>query len=254
MKAPKTNPIPSQAAQFLKLAGLVLILFTLLNYVMLLFPLNLGDVEWRLRFTTQLVDRGILPILGIALMFSAYGFEDILGISKAQPKIGWNTLKFWVYLMSLFLGVLFLLLIPLHVTSAIAGSNQAIERVNQDAADAKEQLEERLAQQQAQITDLLKSDQRVEDFTGGVELTEEQSETLEKFKNDPEALKLQAATIRDRLTEQIERRKQQAQQRSQNGAFKSIVRTGISSLLLASCYLTIGWSGFRGNRPRRARR
>ncbi|MDY6802742.1 MAG: HpsJ family protein [Cyanobacteriota bacterium] len=254
MKVPNTNPIPSQAAQFLKLAGLVLILFALLNYILLLFPFNLGDVEWRLRFTTQLVDRGILPILGIALMFTAYGFEDILGISKAQPKIGWNTLKFWVYLISLFLGIIFLLLIPLHVTSAIAGSNLAIERVNQDAADAKEQLDERLEQQQAQIADLLASNQRVEDFTGGVELTEEQSETLDKFKNDPEALKVQTTAIRSRLTEQIEARRQQAQQRSQNGAFKSIVRTGISSLLLASCYLTIGWSGFRGNRPRRPRR
>lgn len=107
MKGTNTNPIPIQAAQFLKLAGLILILFTLLNYILLLFPLNLGDVEWRLRFTTQIVNQGIVPILGIALMFSAYGFEDILGLSKAQPKIGWNNLKFWVCLISLFLGLSF---------------------------------------------------------------------------------------------------------------------------------------------------
>ncbi len=173
MKGSNTNSIPSQAAQFLKLAGLVLMLFALLNYILLLFPLNLGDVEWRLKFTTQLVNQGILPILGIALMFSAYGFEDILGISKAQPKIGWNTLKSRVYLVSLFLGIIFLLLIPLHITSAVAGSNQAIEKVNQDAADAQKQLEERLSQQQAQIAGLLKSNRRVEDFVEGVELTEE---------------------------------------------------------------------------------
>ncbi|MDY7004528.1 MAG: HpsJ family protein [Cyanobacteriota bacterium] len=251
MKGTNTNPIPIQAAQFLKLAGLILILFTLLNYILLLFPLNLGDVEWRLKFTTQIVNQGIVPILGIALMFSAYGFEDILGLSKAQPKIGWNTLKFWVCLISLFFGIIFLLLIPLHITSAVAGSNQAIEKVNQDAADAQKQLEERLSQQQAQITGLIESNQRIEDFVGDVELTEEQLANLERFKNNPGALKTQTEAIKENLTKQIEARKQRAEQRSQLGALKSSIRIGLSSLLLASCYLTIGWSGIKGNKARR---
>ncbi|NEO53985.1 MAG: hypothetical protein F6K54_13420 [Okeania sp. SIO3B5] len=253
MKGTNTNPISIQAAQFIKLAGLILIIFTLINYILLLFPLNLGDIEWRLNFTTQLVNQGILPILGIALMFAAYGFEDIVGVSKAQPQIGWNNLKFWVCLVSLFLGIIFLLLIPLHITSALAGSNQAIEKVNQDAVDAQKQLEERLSQQQAQITNLLKSNQRIEDFVGDVELTEDQLETFEKFKNNPAALEAQTKAIKDELTKQIEAKRLEAEQRSQLGVFKSTIKTGLGSLLLASCYLTFGWGGMRGSKPRRSR-
>lgn len=253
MKGTNTNPISIQAAQFLKLAGLILILFALLNYILLLFPLNLGDIEWRLKFTSQLVNQGILPILGIALMFAAYGFEDIVGVSKAKPQIAWNGLKFWICLISLFLGIIFLLLIPLHITSAVAGSKQAIEEVNQDAVDANKELEERLSQQQAQIADLLKSNQRIEDFVDDVELTEEQLETFEKFQNNPTALKAQTKAIKDELTKQIEANRLEAEQRSQLGAFRSSIRIGVGSLLLASCYLTIGWSGIRGSKPRRSR-
>lgn len=153
----------------------------------------------------------------------------------------------------LIFGIIFLLLIPLHITSAVAGSNQAIEKVNQDAADAQKQLEERLSQQQAQITGLLESNQRIEDFVGDVELTEEQLANLERFKNNPGVLKTQTEAIKEKLTKQIEARKQRAEQRSQLGALKSSIRIGLSSLLLASCYLTIGWSGIKGSKPRRVR-
>lgn len=254
MKGTTVTQIPSQAAQFLKLGGLVLIIFTLFNYLLLLFPLNLFDVQWRLSFTTQMVDLGIWPILGIGLMFAAYAFEEILGQSKALPTIGWKTLKFWVYLVSLLLGIIFLLLIPLHITSAVGASNDTVKQIEQEATQAKQELEQRLENQQAQMTSLLADNQGLEDFTKNSELSEDQLARLEQFKNDPAALKLQTETIRDRLTQRIDRRKEEAEKRSQMGAFKSSIRIGISSLLLASCYLTIGWSGFRGNRPRRARR
>ena len=201
-----------------------------------------------------MVDLGIWPILGIGLMFASYAFEEILGQSKALPKIGWNTLKFWVYLVSLLLGIIFLLLIPLHITSAVGASTETIQQIDREASVAQQELEQRLEQQQAQMTALLTDDRDLEDFTDNIELSEDQLARLEQFKNDPAALKLQTETIRDNLTQRINTRKQQAEKRAQLGAFKSSIRIRISSLLLASCYLTVGWSGFRGNRPRRPRR
>ncbi len=253
MKGTVVSQIPGQAAQFLRLAGVILMLFTLFNSLLLLFPLNLSDLQWRLRFTTQVVDLGIWPILGIALIFASYGFEEILGQSKALPKIGWNTLKFWVCLVSLFLGIIFLALIPLHISTAVTASNQTIKKIQQEATESQQELEQRLEQQQTQMSALLTDNQKLEDFTDNVELSEDQLKRLEQFKNNPAALKAQTKAIKDKLTKTIDDKKQAAEQRSQLGAFKSSIRIGISSLLLASCYLTIGWNGIRGNKLRRVR-
>lgn len=253
MKGSNISPVPALAAKFLKLAGIITVLFAIINSALLFFPLNFGDIDWRLSFTTQIIERGILPILGIALMFCGYGFEEIIGIAPPQAKVGWNSLKFWIYLLSLFLGIMFLLLIPLHISTAVAESNQNVERLNEEAVIAQKQLEERLGERQSSLASLLKNNQRLEEYISKEQLSKEQLAELEKFKNNPDVLKVRTEEIRTQLTKKLEQNKQKAQQSSQLGAVKSSVRIGLTSLLLASCYLTIGWSGFRG-KPRRVRK
>ncbi|MGD1809128.1 HpsJ family protein [Dapis sp. BLCC M126] len=252
MKGSNISPVPALAAKFLKLSGIIVILFTIINSVLLLFPLNFGDIDWRLSFTTQIIERGILPILGIALMFCGYAFEEIVGIASPEAKVSWNSLKFWIYLLSLFLGIMFLLLIPLHISTEVARSNQNLEKLNEEAVIAQKQLEERLGERQSSLASLLKNNQRLEEYISQEQLTKEQLSELEKFKNNPTALKVRTEEIREELTKQLEKNKQKAQQSAQLTAVKSSVRIGLTSLLLASCYLTIGWSGFTG-KPRKVR-
>ncbi|MEB3885408.1 HpsJ family protein [Lyngbya sp. CCY1209] len=250
MKGTSQSKIPSQAAGFLKLAGVILFFFALINYILLFVPPNFGDVRWQLNFTTQMVEQGVIPILAIALMFCAYGLEEVAGVGPEKPKVGFNDLKFWVYLISGFLGVIYLLLIPLHVSTAIAASNQTIEKINEDAATAQAQLAERLEQQQNQMATLLQNSRRLEDYVREQQLTEDQLTRLEQFRENPKALELQTDAIGEQLKQEIEDRRLKAEQRSKLGTFKSGVRVGLGSLLLASCYVTIGWSGLR-NKPSR---
>ncbi|NET43715.1 HpsJ family protein [Okeania sp. SIO2B3] len=250
MKGSNISPVPALAAKFLKLSGIIMVLFAIINSMLLLFPFNLGDIEWRLNFTTQIIERGILPILGIALMFCGYGFEEILGIAPPQAKVSWSNLKFWIYLLSFFCGIMFLLLIPLHISTAVAQSNQNVEKLNEDAVIAQKQLEERLGQRESSLASLLKNNQKLEEYISQEQLSKEQLAELEKFKNNPDALKVRTEEIRTQLTKQLEQNKQKAQQSSQLTAVKSSVRIGLTSLLLASCYLTIGWSGFKGSKSK----
>ncbi|NEQ76841.1 MAG: hypothetical protein F6K23_29745 [Okeania sp. SIO2C9] len=252
MKGTNISQVPVQAVRFMKLAGIILVLFTIINYVLLLFTIKIGDTDWSLNFTTTIVEEGIVPILGIALMFCAYGFEEILGLAPTQPKLSWNSLKFWVYLLSFFLGIIFLLIIPLHISNTLAVSNEAVEAANQTAKEEKEILEQRLDQQQNVIGDMLRDRQKLEAFTRKRQLSEEQIDNLEKFKNNPNAFKVKVEEVRSNLTQQIERKQQREIQKSQLSTFHSSIKIGLTSLLLASCYLTIGWSGFRG-KPRRVR-
>ncbi|MEB3343688.1 HpsJ family protein [Okeania sp.] len=252
MKGSNISPVPALAAKFMKLAGIIMVLFTIINSVLLFFPPNLGDVSWQLSFTRQIIEQGVLPIIGIALMFCGYAFEEIIGIAPAQTKVSWNSLKFWIYLLSFFFGIMFLLLIPLHINTEVMRSNQNVERLNEEAVIAQKQLEERLGERQSSLDSLLKNNQKLEEYISREQLSEEQIAELERLKNNPDALKVRTEEIRKQLIKQLEQNTQRALQNTQLAAVKSTVRIGLTSLLLASCYLTIGWSGFTG-KPRRVR-
>ena len=245
MKGTNVSQVPVQAVRFMKLAGIMLVLFTIINYFLLIFTIKTGDTNWSLNFTTIIVEEGIIPILGIALMFCAYGFEEILGLAPPQPKLRWNSIKFWVYLLSFFFGIIFLLIIPLHISNAVAVSNEAVETANKTAKEEKEILEQRLEEQKNIIGDMLRNQPKLDAFIKKRQLSEEQIANLAKFKNNPNAFKVKVEEVRSTLTQQIESKQQQEIQKSQLSAFHSSLKICLISLLLASCYLTIGWSGFR---------
>lgn len=245
MKGTNVSQVPVQAVRFMKLAGIILVLFTIINYFLLIFTIKTGDTNWNLNFTTIIVEEGIIPILGIALMFCAYGFEEILGLAPPQPKLRWNSIKFWVYLLSFFFVIIFLLIIPLHISNAVAVSNEAVETANKTAKEEKEILEQRLEEQKNIIGDMLRNQPKLDAFIKKRQLSEEQIANLAKFKNNPNAFKVKVEEVRSTLTQQIESKQQQEIQKSQLSAFHSSLKICLTSLLLASCYLTIGWSGFR---------
>ena len=245
MKGTNVSQVPVQAVRFMKLAGIILVLFTIINYFLLIFTIKTGDTNWNLNFTTIIVEEGIIPILGIALMFCAYGFEEILGLAPPQPKLRWNSIKFWVYLLSFFFGIIFLLIIPLHISNAVAVSNEAVETANKTAKEEKEILEQRLEEQKNIIGDMLRNQPKLDAFIKKRQLSEEQIANLAKFKNNPNAFKVKVEEVRSTLTQRIDSKQQQEIQKSQLSAFHSSLKICLTSLLLASCYLTIGWSGFR---------
>ncbi len=243
MKVTTPLPITLQAARFVKLAGMAMIMIALLEYILLPIPMDSG-VEWWLNITTQMVDRGIVPMLGMALVFSGYAFENIAISSDSKPKPGLD-LKFWVFLISSILGLLFLAIAPIHMSNVVKARNQTIEQINQEAKDAEKQLEIRLEQQATQLTDLLANQQNLDNYVNQGDLSADELARLQKFKDDPNALKLQISTVRSNLQKQIETRRSAAENRSKVGTLKSLWRVGISCLILASCYLTIGWTGFK---------
>jgi uncharacterized membrane protein YccC len=132
------------------------------------------------------------------------------------------------------------------MSNVVQARNETLKQINQEAKDAKEQLEVRLEQQVTQLQDILGNEQNLESYMNQGDLTADELARLQTFKDDPQALKIQMATVRSNLEEQIEARRQASENRSKVGTLKSLWRVGISCLLLASCYLTIGWTGFTG--------
>ncbi|MGL6139751.1 MAG: HpsJ family protein, partial [Planktothrix sp.] len=56
----------------------------------------------------------------------------------------------------------------------------------------------------------------------------------------------QADNLPTQLSTQIRDRKQELETQAKTQSLKSSLRTGISSLLLAIGYITLGWTGLKG--------
>lgn len=242
----KSSPASSSfTALALKIVGLVMIVSSLLDYILAIIPFNIDQREWQIAVTTQFVDRGIIPLVGIALVVLAYRIDN--AASQAPQKSLFQDLRFWLLSLSSLLGLIYLLLVPLHFYNVYAQSDEAFKQINQKASQAETQLQ---AQTQ-QVDALIKDPQRLSELekaiasgqVQGEQLTRLQAlrQQLDTFKKDPKALGQQV----DAAKKQISKGKEEAENRAKTEALKLGLRTGLSSLFLAIGYIVVGWTGLR---------
>jgi hypothetical protein len=256
------------AARTLKVVGIILILSFLLDFVILLFPFQPTDKGWQIGLATALVDRGIVPMVGLGMLFAGYWIDSTNDSDRPQPL----DLRFPALILSSILGLLFLLIFPLHLNNVRQASTLTVNRINQEADQAENQLKTQLSQLQAQLsndqvkaqleqqktqikaqfTELLKDEQKYKQALENPNLPATQKELLKKFKANPQELDKFLAQQSDpqglaneRLN-QIRQRKEDAEKQAKQEAWKSGLRIGMSSLLLSIGYIIIGWTGLRG--------
>lgn len=230
--------------------------------MILAFPIKALDRLWQINLATQLVDRGIIPMVGLALIFAGSWIDSAAGDSSSRPS--WLDLRFWGLLFSSLLGLLFLLIFPLHLNNVRQASTQTIEQIDQQASQAEAQLQNQLGSEQAQvqlerqqsqfrsqISNLLQNEQQFNQALQNNQLPENQKKLLQQFKSDPKALdqflqsQFSTEALRTRALGQIRGREQQVKQQAKQDAWKSGLRIGISSLLLSIGYIAIGWTGLK---------
>lgn len=245
MKTSRSESLQTRASRLLKLAGILLILSALVDYILLPIPFQWGDPQWQLRMTTKIVERGVVPLMGMAFIIGGYGFDKTSETTQPTRSNKWQNLHFWSAVISSFLGLVFLLLVPIHIGNVFAARGVTVEKINQDATQAKQELEQSLQQQQKNLEALLGNSQNLESYIENNNLSPEKQNRLQEFQQNPEALEKQTKTVRNVMEEQIETRRRQALKDSKVGAIKSSIRIGIESLLLASGYVVIGWTGLK---------
>ncbi|HEY9741599.1 MAG TPA: HpsJ family protein [Coleofasciculaceae cyanobacterium] len=244
----KSSPIYSSfTALTLKIVGLIMMLSSLLDCILVAIPFNLLQRNWQIGFTTQLVDRGLLPLVGIALFSIGYWIDYNSGTAPTDQKPSVQDLRFWVFLLASLLGLIFLLLVPLHINNIVQQSNETFQQINQKATQAETQIQN----ETQQVNALLKDEQKLSELEKAIEsgqipgnqLPQAQllREQLQTFKKDPNALNKQVEAAKNKIRTE----KQNAENETKTGALKLGLRTGLSSLLLAIGYIVIGWTGFR---------
>ncbi|NEO27345.1 MAG: hypothetical protein F6K03_10730 [Kamptonema sp. SIO4C4] len=236
----------------LKVVGVILIISSIVDYIILAIPFNPLDQDWQISFTNQFVDRGIIPMVGIGFIVAGYWIGSAM--SDGKGKISLSDLRFWSFLFASLLGLIFLLLVPLHLSNLNRARNQALQQIEQQVTQAESEIQSQFEQ----VNQLLQDNTRLEQLNQAIESGEVQGAQLEQLRTirenitqlqgNPQAL----AERREEAQTQLAERRQEAEQRARTNALKSGIRIGVSSFLLAVGYIMLGWAGFRslaqGNR------
>ncbi|MEH2146295.1 hormogonium polysaccharide biosynthesis protein HpsJ [Nostoc sp.] len=267
----------------LKVVGIICILSFFVDFLILLLDFSPTNKLWQIDLATALVDRGIVPLVGLGLLFGGY-WIDSADTGSDQPR--GVDLRFPALILSSILGLMFLLIFPLHINNVIQAKSQAITQINERAVQQENQLKGELSQFQAslnteqakarieqlriqgtqakprlkaEITELLKDEQKYKQALENPQGALEQKELLKRVKADPQQLDqeldkfiAQVADPQGRATQaanqqlNLIRTKKEADEKQAQNAWKPGLRIGISSLLLSIGYIIIGWTGLRG--------
>jgi hypothetical protein len=264
MKANNSRQFSSVAARTLKVVGIILILSALLDCIVLSLPGETSDMinrGWQLAAATQIVDRGIIPLMGIALLLTGFWVDSSTGVSIERRNL-WLDLRFWTLLISSLLGLIYFLLAPVHLNNTRLELKDTLAQVDKEAGQAEDQLEVQIKsdqfkaqieqlkeQRRSQISVLLQDEGKLQQALKSPEVPKELKTVLEQSKNDPKALdkflEQQAQELPNQARSEIRTRKQQKQKELRTRSRNSSLQTGITSLLLAIGYITVGWSGLR---------
>lgn len=256
----KAAPLTPFAARVLKIVGLILIVASLLDYIILSVPFQLQDKQWLLNYITQVVDRGIIPLVGLAFLFTGLWIENELA-GQGRGRSIWS-LSFWALALSTALGLIFLLLVPLHLNTTRLATEDALKQLDQNASVQESQLDAQVKQRESQISSLLQNEQQVRQLDQQLKQLEtaissgqlkgpqlEQAkrvqQELQQLRANPGSLGDKAKEFRNQELLKIRDGKQKAEQQIRGQSWKTGLRIGLSSLLLALAYSIVGWSGLR---------
>ncbi|EKQ69735.1 hypothetical protein OsccyDRAFT_2379 [Leptolyngbyaceae cyanobacterium JSC-12] len=251
MKALTSSPWISL---MLKLVGAILILTSLIDYITLFTTIDFQNKQTIITFTTGVVDRGFIPLVGSILTGLGLWTEsgDASTGSQASPM-----LRLVVFVIASILGLMFLLIVPWHVLTVRDAASTEVSELGKRAETLKTQVETQVKQLKAQGPQQLEAQlAEIErsinsgKFSGDqLAQAQREKERLRGLKADPKALEAtMEAQIAPKRTEELSRIEsdaKKAKELTETNAMRSALRTGLNSLLLAIGYIILGWTGLR---------
>jgi hypothetical protein len=116
----------------LRIVGYGLLLLSLIDFIALFIPVRLMDPVWELKTIGALVERAVVPLIGVALVF----YREI----EDRVKFGFLCLKV-ISWATTGVGILYFLLPPLLILNTARLSNQLTAQLNTQVEQRSAQLE-----------------------------------------------------------------------------------------------------------------
>lgn len=257
----KTGSFSTQPynALILKAVGVILMLGTLVDYVVLAVPPNFLDSEWLVNLISEWVSRGAVPLLGLGLLFFGVWLER----GSSDANTGSKGLPGAAFIFSALFGLLFLVLAPLYFNSSRLTSAAQTRQINQEAAQAEQQLNSLLEQQRERVNSIISNEDQLAQLQqqlNSLDLPEDQQaqlkqikSTLDKVKSDPKALDQEVAKARTQGLNQIKEKQTEALNQLQAEMRRDRIHITLSSLIFAVGYFVIAWTGLSGSNSKTTR-
>lgn len=260
MRAGTQRQLTFLVPRILVVVGVILILSALLDYLILLYPLpdfqeSAVARRWLLTFASQMVDRGIIPLVGLVFLFTGFWTADQVQSRSAQ-FVSNLPLRIPALILASILGLGFLVLAPLHWNNNRIEGAERLQQIQEQAQTAETQLDQNLQtqvqQEQARINILLQNEAQLNEAISTGQISLQQATLLQRFIDEPGSLDVylnqQAEEFRNQALEQIQTRQAEAEQQAKLSNRKSGTRTILTSLLLAVGYVIVGWTGLKDMR------
>lgn len=230
----------------LKIVGTIVIVSSVIDYIILALPFQPLNPDWQIAFTSQIVDRGIVPMVGIAFLISGYWLQEYW-TGKTQ-RISWEDLRWWALIFSSAMGLIFFLLVPLHLSNISLVRGRAIAQIEGRFSTAERQIQSQFDQLQQVLEAEPSRIEKLREMHEKGEISASRLEQLDalfaqqnlRMNHDPIERQY------NRAMTQLGDRRQEAESQAQTNVLKSSFRIGVNSLLLAIGYTIIGWTGLRG--------
>ena len=218
----------------------------------MLFPPQFDNTAWQLNATTQLLDRGIIPLVGMVLLFTGYWIDSNLGNAPRKSSLATDP-RFWTCLLSAFLGLVFLITTFLHPNLVVIQRRDALKRLDTEATELTAQMESRLSDEisarRTQADALLNNEEAFQAAVASGKLDDGTKAQIEQFRKDPEAFNKywteQATEAQNRIKTGVGEDQKDKTAQVKTEAVKALIRGILSSILLTIGFVFIGWSGLR---------
>jgi ABC-type multidrug transport system fused ATPase/permease subunit len=223
----------------LRVVGIIIVAL-ILDYIILAVPFQPLDSDWQIAFTRQIVDRGIVPMIGIAFLIAGYWLQEYW-TGKSQ-RISLGDLRLWTLIFSSVMGLIFFLLVPLHLSNLSFVRGRAIAQIEGRFNAAERQIQNQFDFIKEQPSHL---DRWQEMYEKG-EITASRLEQLKEILPQLTGGENPIGQQYDQAMTQLGDRRQEAENQAKTNVLKSGFRIGVQSLLLAIGYTIIGWTGLQG--------
>ncbi len=249
MHSTKSSSSSSIISLILKTVGIVIVLVTLLDIGIGSIPYAFADRQWQIGFTSSMVDRGIVPLVGIVLFLTGLWIEETSDTPLEQKRLIFDP-RVWILVFSYIVGPIYLFLFPLHLNNVRLESQQAATQIEKKATQAETELSNQLNNevnsQRSQISQLIgATDEQLTQLVSSNQLSKDQADLIRKFKANPKEvepfLNKRIEETKTQLQTRIGTEKIAAQEKAQRESLKSGLRISISSVLLSVCFISIAW-------------
>jgi hypothetical protein len=242
MNASENRPL-RQTSLVLPIVGIILLLTVVYDFAVRLFTLPGDKPDLQLNFLNELIDRGVIALLGLALVYAGFWinqfFKSTPNAIADSDNAPWRSAQFWTFILASLLGLVFLLLIPFHFSVSGQILSASTTRADQQEAQIKFQIQ----QQQQEVQSILAAGQ-IDQLLQRKDLAPDKVAILQELKKDPQAFDKKAA----QQLEEMKKQKQQALDQVSKEVTLNRWRAEVRSFLLTLGFIAIGWTGLRDAR------